>query len=237
MGEVASLPVPVGSRTHVWVNCAVSLDGRLALAGGARLNLSGPEDLARVHRIRAASDAILVGVGTVALDDPSLRVHWDLLGETPRRPPTRIVVDSSGRTPLASRVLDGSIPTIVATTERNRREYPPHVHRLVVGRDTVDLALLFVRLRERGMERVMVEGGARILASVARDLLFDRWTVYTAPVVVGSGSAPAMIEGPAAATAEDAARFRLEAVEPLGEGYVATYSPRRAMPTGSPSKR
>jgi 2,5-diamino-6-(ribosylamino)-4(3H)-pyrimidinone 5'-phosphate reductase len=212
-------------RPHVWVNCAVSVDGRLALDGGGRLALSGPEDLRRVHGLRASSDAILVGVGTVVHDDPSLSVHWDLLGEAVRTPPTRVVVDASGRTPAHARVLDGSVRTIVATTDRNTRSYPDRVERIVAGHDEVELGTLFVRLRERGIERLMVEGGARILAAVARQGLFDRWTVYTAPVIVGAGTAPALVEGPAAVRPEDLSRFRLASVEPLGEGFVATYLP------------
>jgi 2,5-diamino-6-(ribosylamino)-4(3H)-pyrimidinone 5'-phosphate reductase len=212
-------------RPHVWVNCAASLDGRLAFAHGVRARLSGPEDLTRVHRIRAVSDAILVGVGTVEKDDPSLRIHWDLVGEEPRKPPLRVVVDASGRTPLRARVLDGSVPTLVATTEENRRQYPDPVRTLVAGRNSVDLPQLFRKLREEGIERLMVEGGSRILASVARSNLFDRWTVYYAPVIIGGVTAPPIVQGAEAIGPEDLVHLQLEGVAPLGAGYVATYRP------------
>ncbi len=130
---------PEARGASIWVNCACSLDGRLAFAGGERARLSSPEDLARVQSIRAGSDGILVGVGTVLKDDPSLRVHWDQLGRPKGRDPTRVVVDGSGRTPPGARVLDRSLPTIVATSEKSHRVYPPHVRRVVVGSARVDL--------------------------------------------------------------------------------------------------
>ncbi len=107
------------------LNCAVSMDGRLALAGGARARLSSEEDLRRVQQLRAAVDAIVVGVGTVLLDDPSLRVHWELLGRPPGRNPTRVVLDSRGRTPAGARILDETAPTVVAVGEANRRGSRP----------------------------------------------------------------------------------------------------------------
>ncbi|MCI4365529.1 MAG: dihydrofolate reductase family protein [Thermoplasmata archaeon] len=219
-------------RPRVWVNCAASLDGRLAFAHGARARLSGPEDLARVHRLRAESDAILVGVGTVVLDDPSLRVDPSLVKSLPARPPTRVVVDASGRTPEGARFLDGSVPTIVATTDRNPRAYPPHVRVVRAGGETVDLAQLFGLLRELGLVRLMVEGGSRILASVARDGLFDRWTIYYAPVFIGDASAPPLVGGEVVLRPPDLVRLRLESVERLGEGYLASFTPQvpRARP-------
>lgn len=216
---------PPSPRAEVWVNCAVSADGRLALANGARARLSGPEDLARVQAIRAEVDAILVGVGTVVLDDPSLRVHWDLLGRTPGREPVRIVVDSTGRTPASARFLDGSQPTLVATAERCRRTFPAGVRTLAVGSGRVDLAGLFARLPAEGIRRVLVEGGAAILSSVARGALFDRWTTYYAPCFIGGATAPAMIAGPETRDLRDAVPLRLEALERLGEGWLASYRP------------
>jgi 2,5-diamino-6-(ribosylamino)-4(3H)-pyrimidinone 5'-phosphate reductase len=216
---------PRAVRPAIWVNCAASADGRLAYAGGRRARLSSPEDLRRVQQLRANADAILVGVGTVVHDDPSLRVHWDLLGLPEGKSPTRIVVDSSGRTPEHARVLDESTPTIVATSERSTRKYPPHVRTVVVGRTSVDLAELVVRLHELGIRRLMIEGGAEILASVLREGLFDRFTVYYAPMVVGGATAPPVASGPDPEQPEATVPLRLIALDRLGDGYVVTYTP------------
>ena len=212
-------------RPAVWVNCAASADGRLAFAGGRRAHLSSPEDLRRVQQLRANADAVLVGVGTVVHDDPSLRVHWDLLGEPVGRSPTRVIVDSGGRTPEGARVLDGSIPTIVATTERCHRAFPSAVQVIVAGATRVDLAELFVRLHELGVRRLMVEGGGEILASVLRGGLFDRCTVYYAPLVIGGATAPPLARGDDPHDPESVTPLRLVGLERLGEGYVATYTP------------
>lgn len=219
-------------RPAVWVNCAASLDGRLALAGGLRAMLSSTEDLVRVQRLRAHADAILVGVGTVIKDDPSLRVHWELLGEPPGKNPTRVVVDASGRTPDQARVLDGSTPTIIATSERARRTFPSTVHTIVAGKTKVDFGELFPLLYELGIRRLMVEGGAEILSSVLRARLFDRFTVYYAPVVVGGTTAPSMVSGIETHAPDEEVPMDLVSLERLGEGYVAAYVPRRA--AGSP---
>ena len=219
-------------RPVVWVNCPASLDGRIAYAGGKRARLSSPEDLVRVQRLRANADAILVGVGTVVLDDPSLRVHWELLGEPEGKNPTRVVVDASGRTPEEARVLDGSAPTIVATSERSTRTFPPPIRTIVAGQIRVDLDQLFVRLYDLGVRRLMVEGGAEILASVLRAGRFDRFTIYYAPVVIGGETAPSVVSGPETHGPEEAFGVDLASLEPLGVGYVATYTPRK--PPSSP---
>jgi 2,5-diamino-6-(ribosylamino)-4(3H)-pyrimidinone 5'-phosphate reductase len=219
----------------VWVNCAASADGRIAFAEGARARLSSPEDLRRVQTLRTEVDGILVGVGTVVKDDPSLRVHWELLGKAPGPEPIRIVVDGSGRTPEGARVLDGSIPTIVAVSERCRRQFPAHVRTIVSGGPRVDLGQLFVRLAELGVRRLLVEGGSEILASVLGGGLFDRFTVYYAPVLIGDGTAPPVLAGPAARSFDDTRSLDLESVERAGEGYVATYVPRRSPGPSRPS--
>ena len=227
MGTPNALPT---QRPVVWVNCAASLDGRLAFAGGVRARLSSSEDLVRVQRLRANADGILVGVGTVVKDDPSLRVHWEMLEETPRPNPTRIVVDSSGRTPEGAKVLDGSAPTIVAVSEQCARKFPAHIRVLVAGRARVDLTKLFGLLYSSGIRKLMVEGGAEVLSSVLRSGLFDRLTVYYAPVVVGGSTAPPIVSGPETRSPAELVTLRLERLERVGEGYVATYTPGPAGP-------
>lgn len=212
-------------RPWVHVNCAVSLDGRLAFAGGARARLSSPDDLRRVQRLRAASDGVVIGVGTVLKDDPTLRVHWDLLGAPPGREPVRVVLDGRGRTPATARVLDGTAPTIVVTTSRASRTFPPPTRTVVAGTDRVDLGAAFSALADVGLRRLLVEGGAEVLSSVLREGRFDRLTVYYAPVLIGGRTAPAMVGGAETPGPEALRRLRLEALERLGDGYVATYQP------------
>jgi len=214
-------------RPAVWVNCAASLDGRLAFAGGKQARLSSPEDQVRVQRLRANADAILVGVGTVIQDDPSLRVHWEILGEPGGKNPTRVVLDASGRTPDRARVLDGSAPTIIATSARSTRTYPAGVRTVVAGQERVDLADLFPQLYSLGIRRLMIEGGAEVLSTVLRSGLFDRCSIYYAPTLIGGKTAPPIASGPETHGPEEAAAMELVALERLGEGYVATYTPRR----------
>ncbi|MGP8076805.1 MAG: RibD family protein [Thermoplasmata archaeon] len=216
---------PPARRPFVWVNCAASLDGRLAFAGGKRAGLSSPEDLERVQRLRTEADAILVGVGTVVKDDPSLRVHWELLGRPPGKNPTRVIVDASGRTPTNARVLDGSTPTIIATSERATRVFPSHVRTVIAGETRVDLGRLFSVLFDLGIRKLMVEGGAEILSSVLRAGLFDRFTIYYAPTVIGGATAPPVVSGPDTRGPEDEVKFELVGVQREGEGYLATYVP------------
>ncbi len=216
----------MSDRPEVWLNCAASLDGRIALAGGRRARLSGPEDLRRVQEMRAAADGIVVGVGTVVLDDPSLRVHWELLDGRRGKDPARIVVDGSGRTPERARVLDGSLPTIVLTSRSSPRTYPTGVERIAAGSGRVDLAEAFRALAARGMRHLMVEGGAELFASIVRARLFDRWTVYYAPVAIGGVTAPPLLRGLEIERLEDAAHLDLRSIERIGEGFLATYLPR-----------
>jgi len=222
-------------RPEIWVNCAASADGRIAFAGGARARLSSPEDLRRVQELRARSDGIVVGVGTVEKDDPTLRVHWELLDRPPGAEPTRIVLDPSGRTPAGARVLDGRSPTIVAVSERCRREFPPPTRTVVAGSDRIELGRLYDRLYELGFRRLLVEGGARVLASVLRDGRYDRLTVYYAPWLIGDGTAPPLVAGPSATSFEGTTALVLDGVERLGSGYVATYRarPGSAVPAGT----
>lgn len=210
-------------RPEVLVNCAVSADGRLAYAGGRRARLSGPEDLRRVQRLRADSGAIVVGVGTVLLDDPSLRVHWELLDRPPGPAPLRVVLDSRGRTPETARILDRSQPTLVAVAGSNRRTFPEHVSVFATGGERVDLAALLGELHRRGIRRVMVEGGGQVIAAFVRAGLVDRLTVYVAPVLIGGPTAPPMMGGPDTADDRSAVPLSLEGIERVDDGLVVTY--------------
>ncbi len=216
---------PAAGRPFVQVNCAVSADGRLAFADGRRARLTGPEDLARVQRLRSESDAILVGVGTVLKADPSLRVHWELLGRSEGPNPLRVVLDSRGRLPDGAKVLDGSSRTLIATSRDCPRRFPPSVEVFAAGSPRVDLVRLLSALEGRGVRRLMVEGGAEVIASFLRASLVDRFTVYVAPILIGGSTAPPLLRGPETVDEAGAIPLRLRAVERLGDGVLLTWEP------------
>lgn len=223
-------------RPYVHVNCAISLDGRLAFAGGKRAPLSGPQDLARVQRLRAGLGSVLVGVGTVLLDDPSLRVHWELLHRGPGPPPLRICLDGRGRLPDTARLLDGSQPTLVATTESGARPYPPTVETLVAGPGPdVDLQILLTALAARRIPGVLVEGGAHVIASFLRAGLVDRMTVYVAPVLIGGSTAPSLMAGPESHSPGEWVELLRESAEALDDGVLITLRPRQPPANAPPS--
>jgi 2,5-diamino-6-(ribosylamino)-4(3H)-pyrimidinone 5'-phosphate reductase len=218
---------PALARPYVHVNCAISLDGRLAFAEGKRAPLSGPHDLARVQELRAQFGAVLVGVGTVILDDPSLRVHWELLHRKPGAAPVRICLDGRGRLPTSARLLDGSQPTIIATTKSAKRTYPAGVETVLAGAGPeVDLPVLLGALAARGLRGVLVEGGAHVIASFLRARLVDRMTVYVAPVLIGGTTAPSLMAGPESRSQEDWVELLRESVEPLDDGVLISLRPR-----------
>ena len=98
-------------KPYVILSAAMTLDGKIATETGSS-NISGPEDLKRVHELRRECDAIMVGIGTVLADDPRLTVHK--VDASPEDNPVRVVVDSRCRTPIAARITNKDAKTIIA---------------------------------------------------------------------------------------------------------------------------
>ena len=177
----------------VTVHYAQTIDGRIASRTGDSRWVSGEGSLRLAHQLRAAHDAVLVGIGTVLSDDPKLTVRL-----APGESPVRVVVDSRLRVPLDANVLDTSVArTIVATTplaseERAEaiRARGAEVLRVKADPDGhVDLKDLLARLRDEGIRSVLVEGGRGMITAALRDHLVDRLTVCIAPKVIGEGIA------------------------------------------------
>ncbi len=198
----------------------MSLDGKIAFADGRPARLSNEEDLARMHRLRAEVDAILVGVGTVLKDDPKLTVKAEY---AKGRNPLRVVLDSGGKTPDHAHVLDGSAETLIATTVDCTREFArAQVFR--AGKDEVDLVALLDHLSSRGVKTVLVEGGSTAIWSFLRQRLADELRVFVASTVLGGHAAPTLAGGPGVRSLEDSFRLRLEKVERLGDGLLIEYA-------------
>jgi len=207
-------------RPRVIINAAMSVDGKIALEDGKAVRLSNEEDLRRMHRLRAEVDAILVGVGTVLMDDPKLTVKSEY---AKGRNPLRVVLDSDGKTPGRAHVLDGTAPTLIVTADESTRKFP-HAEVLRCGKDEVDLALLLDRLASRGIKTVLVEGGSTVIWSFLRHRLADELKVFISSRVLGGHSAPTLAGGLGATSLQDSIRLRLDRTERLGDGVLLEYS-------------
>jgi 3,4-dihydroxy 2-butanone 4-phosphate synthase/GTP cyclohydrolase II len=179
------------ARPFVTLTYAQSLDGSIASAEGKPLAISGPDSLKFTHQLRAAHDAILVGIGTVLSDNPRLNVR-----HTEGSHPRPIILDTQLRVPLDAEILtcDGPAPFIVtnetAPDERKAalEEEGATVMRLSCDRDGICLDALLDALGERGIESLMVEGGTEILTSFLRQRLVNHLILTVAPTFIGGKS-------------------------------------------------
>jgi len=178
---------PPAARPWVTLTYAQSLDGSLATPGGARLTLSGPDSLRLTHRLRAWHDCILVGIGTVLNDDPSLTVR--LVAGTSPRP---IVLDSQLRLPASARLLKMGARPLILTGEQASLERAQRLR--AAGAEVasiparasggLDLVHVLSTLHQLGLRRLMVEGGSRVLHSILGQRLGDCLVVTVAPQLV-----------------------------------------------------
>lgn len=183
-----------------YVRCkmAMSLDGRTAMDSGESQWITGPAARSDVQRLRARSSAILTGIESVLLDDPSLTLRSNELGlenaeEVAARQPLRVVLDSQFRIPATAKILAQPGATLVAGARDNdnRRSLSDRGVETIVlgpGSEQVDLGLLLKELAAREVNEVLVEAGATLGGALLQQGLVDELVVYMAPKLLGSGA-------------------------------------------------
>jgi diaminohydroxyphosphoribosylaminopyrimidine deaminase / 5-amino-6-(5-phosphoribosylamino)uracil reductase len=219
-------------RPLVTLKFATSLDGRIATASGESQWITGPPARERAHALRASHDAIMVGTGTVIADDPQLTCRLPGLDH---RSPVRVVIDRHLRIPPAARLIADArrIPTWVLTL---RSADPARRATFLANRITlidvdpdregqVDLAAALKALGEHGITRLLVEGGAGLVAAFLRARLVDRLVLVHAPLVIGGEGVPA-IAGLDLAALADARAFERLSTETIGDDVLTTFRVR-----------
>ena len=213
-------------RPWVTLKLATSIDGAITDHWHSAAWLTGPRARRMVHRLRAGSDAIAVGIGTALSDDPLLTVRGRL---KPRRPPVRVVFDRSARLPVTSKLAKTAreVPTVVVSQS-------PDANRAAAlraaGVEVVTAASLADGLRElrsRDIRSLLVEGGAGIAAVLLTACVVDRLVIFQAPLLLGQGSLNAFGGLPAAMVT---AAPRLTVVErrAIGDDMMTVYGPAGA---------
>jgi riboflavin-specific deaminase-like protein len=187
MGPVRPRP----DRPYVVLKYAQTLDGRIATASGDSKWISCEAERTVSHALRAACDAVMVGIDTVVRDDPQLTVRM-----VPGSSPVRVILDSTLRMPREAKVVLGDhAGTIVFTTDGSSslpRQWLAERHVAVnvvdSGPGGVDVVQVLRVLRDRGIASLLVEGGAKVITSLLSARVVDRVVVALAPTIVGDGT-------------------------------------------------
>jgi len=204
-------------RPRVTLKLATSLDGRIATASGESQWITGEAARLEGHRLRAAHDAILVGVETVLHDDPELTAR--LPGRTVDQP-LRVVLDSRLRTPAKAKVASAN--TLILTAADPRPVGGAQVRRIEAaeGRPTVPAVLH--ALAKAGVASILIEGGGQVAASFLRAGVVDRLEWFRAPILLGAEGRPC-VAALALAKLADAPKFRRLGAAPAGDDLWERY--------------
>ena len=187
------------------VNAAMSADGKLSSRERTQIEISGPDDFDRVDQLRADSDAVMVGVGTVLADDPSLTIDSEERKQARRERgdpenPARVVADSRVRTPPDATVLNDDAHTYLLVSQAAPTDFVEQMEEagatvLATGEDRVNLTTALGKLEGEGVEQLMVEGGGELIFSLFQENLVDELSVFVGPTVIGGRDAPTLADG------------------------------------------
>ena len=209
-------------RPFVYVNMAMTVDGKITSAAREYPTFTSGHDKKTMDRMRAEADAILIGAGTLRADDPPMSIRDSKMREYRRsrgKPDELLTVAVSVSLDLdpASRFFHPPAShRIVATTEQAPDDRVRRLSEVAevwkLGREQVDLAAVLDRLRERGVERLLVEGGGELNWTFVRSGLVDELHVTLAPCLLGGRAAPTLLEGDGL-TMDSRVRLRLLSVD------------------------
>ena len=208
----------------VTLKVAATIDGKIATGGGQSKWITEVEARDHVQSLRADADAILVGVGSILADDPSLTVR---IGEGERKP-RRIVLDSKLRTPPHAKVLDRNAPTAIATAVSS----PKAVGNAEIwslessNSGRVSLDSLLRRAAQEGITSILVEGGAEVFSSFLNEDKVDKLILFVAPKIIGSGLDA--FKGFAADDLKDAFQLDITDVRMVGTDILVIAYPKKS---------
>jgi 2,5-diamino-6-(ribosylamino)-4(3H)-pyrimidinone 5'-phosphate reductase len=205
----------------------MSADGKIASPKRKQMRISCDEDLKRMYQLRNDCDAVLVGIGTILADDPKLTVKETMV-KHPKHP-LRVVLDSKCRTPPFALVVNDAAKTLIIT-EKGREKQFNGAHIEVVGCETDEKGLIDVRcalelLYQKGVRRLLVEGGGTVIWEFLKNLVVDDLFIYIGPCIIGGKETPTVADGEGIHTEDQVIPLKLVAADRLGPGLLMHYQP------------
>ncbi len=224
-------------RPFLTLKAAMTLDGKIATAGGDSRWITGREARLQIHRLRGQVDAVMVGIGTVLHDDPQLTARPP--GSKVRQP-VRVILDSRLRIPLNAKVLStkGGGEVVIVTTRHAATPRIENLQRLgativIVPAEhgRVSLNVCLTELGKRGITSVLLEGGSELNASALSGGLVHRLQLYVAPTLLGGQNAKGVFGGTSPTSLTDAQPLKDVQLKRIGrdvfiDAMVATRSKR-----------
>ena len=215
-------------RPFITAKFAMSLDGKIATHTGDSKWITGDKARWHVHKMRASTDAIMVGIGTVLVDDPRLTAR-DEKGNPMARQPLRVVVDTLGRLPATARLLKEPGETLLAVgpgidlLQNGGLGNGTDIQQFPVREGHIDLERLIEFLaEERDITSIMVEGGGTLLGGLFDLGLVDKVVAFVAPTVIGGESAPSPVGGSGVEMMVDALQLERVRWKRLGRDMLIT---------------
>ena len=205
---------------RVIINCAASVDGKIALPSRRQTRISSEDDIARVHRLRAEADAILVGVGTILSDDPKLTVKEKYARG---KNPLRVVLDTHLRTPEDALVLNDMAPTIIFNSLKDGSYGNAELFRCPENNGYVDLDCVLSELERRGIRTLMVEGGSTVIWEFLSQGKADELNIFLGDMVIGGRDSPTVADGRGAQSIEDIVKLEFIEARRMDGGILLRY--------------
>ena len=221
-------------KPYVILNGAMTLDGKIATKTG-NSEISGPEDLLRVHQIRKDVDGIMVGIGTILTDNPRLTSYR--VSSNKEDNPIRIVVDNKARTPLNYKIFNDEAKAIIAVSnicnENNNncdieavsraKEISKIAEIFYSSKECIDLKELMNYLYNKGIKTLLLEGGSTLNYSMIKENLVDEVRVCIAPMIVGGKDSKTFCDGEGFNLMKDSVKLKLEKTYSLGKDFILEY--------------
>jgi 2,5-diamino-6-(ribosylamino)-4(3H)-pyrimidinone 5'-phosphate reductase len=207
-------------RPYIIINCAMSADGKIASPSGKQIRISCDEDIKRMYELRNESDAVLVGINTVLSDDPKLTVK-DKYVKNPKHP-IRIVLDTYCKTPTDALVVNNISKTLIITSEKCNKKYGENVEVILCDKDDdgfINLEKLMAILENKGINKLMVEGGGTVIWNFLKSGLADDFYIYVGSIIIGGSNTPTI----SGKVDDKNIKLKLVKTKNIGDGILLHY--------------